>query len=102
MATLIDAATFALDPDALGPIIAATERAAIAVLYEAPNTAGHENRAALAREFVANPPVIAQRMLWAVSTNDTTVGLWIAGDHDGAIDTFQFVVNSMWDALAGN
>lgn len=95
------AAAFAHDPELIPSLTAAIERAAIAVMAEAATVAGHDMRTTLARQVIVDPAAYVQRFAWAVSTNDTIATQWANSQQATAINSFQFQVNSVWDALAG-
>lgn len=95
------AAAFAQDPDVSAPLAAALERAAIAVMTEAGNVEGHALRTNLAIQVLQNPKGFWERFAWAVSTNTEVVGNWASEDRAAAVNSFQFVVDSVWNAMAG-
>lgn len=97
----VAASMFAVDQDLLGVLAAVLATTAVAVQYEDPATPQHTARAALATKVAADPTNYALRFAWACSTNATTVGKWVAGDHDGAIADLAFVVSTVWNAVAG-
>lgn len=101
MATLTDAANFAMDPDVRLPLMAGMDQAALDIMTESAGTANHALRVTLALAVMRNPISYVDQFVWAVSTNGTTVDMWTSGDHTGAIGTFAFVIASVWDALSG-
>ncbi len=98
---LSDAAAYAQDGALVGPLTAAIERAAIAIVNEDPNTDGHELRKTLARAIVQDPARYVTTFAWATSTNSTVVGKWSAGDIDGALGDLDYVIATVWNAVAG-
>lgn len=98
---LEDAASFARDMRAVNVLAAAIERAAVAIMAEAATTTYHLERVGMARDAIQDPTQFVQRFAWAVSTNEQVVTKWASGDESGAIADFQFVINSLWNAVAG-
>lgn len=95
------AAYFAQDPDLIQPLSAAIERSAIDVMAEAGDTPGHALRTNLAIQVLQNPVAAAPQFAWAVSTNPQIAQQWTSEQRSEAIASLQFVVDSVWDAIAG-
>ena len=100
-APLQNAAAFAEDPAALPVVTAAMVRQAVAVLDEDPDTPHHSARVALAQQVMQDPGGHARRVAWAASTNDVIAGAWAGGDQEQAATDLQFVINGVWNAVAG-
>lgn len=94
------AGLFAKDTSVLEPLAAAMERAAVAIMSEDSTIPGHTLRQNLAVQVLQDPMALAPRFAWALSTNDEIVNQWTSEQRAGAIGSFQFVVNSVWNALA--
>lgn len=101
MTALEDAAALATDSRLIGPLTAAIVRAAVDILAEDVEAPNHGERASLARQLVQEPGAYQERFAWAVSTNPAVVGDWAAGNLDAAFDSLQYVVDTVWDHIAG-
>jgi len=100
MATHTQAAFFARDPAVRAPLTAAITATAIMVANEDPSTPLHEPRVELAHRVLVHPASMVDQFAWAISTNPTVVDKWAAGDNEGAIGDFSYVITTIWDALA--
>lgn len=102
LSTALDkAAVVAQDPDLAAPLAAAIERAAIDIMAEAATVDGHALRTNLAISALQNPMSLVPRFAWAVSTNVQVVDQWVGEQRAAAVDSLQFVVNGVWNAMAG-
>jgi hypothetical protein len=98
---LQDAADFTREPRLREPITAAVVSAAVAIMAEEPDTAGHTERIALAYYLLQNPAAAVDRFVWPMSSNASLVASWASGDIAGAVDSLAYVVGTLWDAVAG-
>ncbi len=102
MATLLQSAAYANDPDLVPPLMAAMARAAVDVAAEADSTDGHDNRFGLAVQVLNNTAGLVPAFAWATSTNATVVDNHaVHGIGAEVLTDLQFVVNSVWNAIAG-
>lgn len=101
MSTFADSATFATDPELRSPLTAAVVATAVQIMAEDPLSAHHRQRAQVAYEVLRNPGYVAEQWNWALSTNPIVVDKWVAGDKDGAIADFAFVLSTIWNAMSG-
>lgn len=103
MATLAERAEISNDGIFINRVKVAMLEAAIAIVNEDPQTASHAERATLALQTINSPDEWARRMAVAVVTNPNTG----SGSSDPAVDdadgdsALQFVVASIWNAVAG-
>lgn len=100
MATHIEAADFARDAAIRAPLTAAITAAAIQISTEDPDTPLHEVRVELAHRVLVHPASMVDQFAWALSTNATVVDKWAAGNLEGAVGDFAYVIATVWDALA--
>ncbi len=96
--SLINAAAFANNPDLIGPLVIAVTTASVNIMNEDPGTDHHRSRVELARKILANPRGEANRFRFAVATNPTLIA---HEDMESAVGDLQYVVDSVYDAMAG-
>jgi hypothetical protein len=99
MATLFDAAALARHTVFRDRVRVAALRAAVNIASEAPSGDANRDglRSTLATNVLADPDGYTDRFAWATITNATVADAGLAAP-DGDIE---FVVASVWDALAG-
>lgn len=100
MASLTDSANFAQDIKARGVIIAAYTQAAVSITFEDETLPNHAERLELAHQVLTSPPMLQEPFAWAVSTNQTVVDKWAAGDYESAAGDLPYVISTIWDAVA--
>jgi hypothetical protein len=102
MPTLAERARFATDDDLRTALTAAVYGAAVNVMSEPGDTPDHLQRADLARRVLTGfPTEYIDRFAWAASTNATVVDQWITNDRAGAYSSLDFVISTVWNAVAG-
>lgn len=89
-----------LSGEQAAPLRAAVATAAVQIINEDPTTALHAERVALAKRCLRDPGSITDTFAWVVTTNQTVVDKWAAGDVAGAWGDVPFVISTIWDALA--
>lgn len=103
MATLAERSDIATQPTFIRRVRQAVWQAAADVASEDPGTANHTARVALAKAVTTYPTEWAKNFAFGVA-NNSNVGTGSSDPADDSADgdgALQFVVNSLWDAVAG-